>query len=61
MLIFRLILFSLLGLSPIAANPVITEFVASNINGLLDEDGDTSDGLSVRFQPTRSIGEEVGL
>ena len=59
MLIFRLILFSLLGLSPIAANPVITEFVASNINGLLDEDGDTSDWVEIH-NPTSSPIDLVG-
>lgn len=58
-LIFRLILFSLLGLSPIAANPVITEFVASNINGLLDEDGDTSDWVEIH-NPTSSPIDLVG-
>lgn len=53
MLVCRLILFSLLGLSSVTANPVITEFLASNTNGLLDEDGDTSDWIEIH-NPTSS-------
>lgn len=53
MFLSRLILVSLLGLPTVLANPVITEFLASNINGLTDEDGDTSDWIELH-NPTSS-------
>ncbi len=43
-----------LGLAfPLAASPVITEFLASNSTGLTDQDGDTSDWIEI-YNPTAS-------
>jgi hypothetical protein len=43
--LFSLVLAALL--QPLAADPVISEFVASNQNGLQDEDGDRSDWVEI--------------
>ena len=53
MFLHRLLLASLLGLPLVRANPAITEFLASNTNGILDEDGDTSDWIEIH-NPTSS-------
>ena len=37
-----------LAASPVAAEPVISEFMASNQNGITDENGDRPDWIEIR-------------